>query len=71
MEDVYQATLSKIAFLEERGYTVVQMWGCQLQRQLKEDLRMRAFFTGLKEIPDPMNHRSALKGGNVNTRSLS
>jgi G:T-mismatch repair DNA endonuclease (very short patch repair protein) len=44
MHDLRQRTLEKIQFLKDAGYNVVEIWTCDIDRQLETDLEMKTFF---------------------------
>ena len=69
MDDRFQTTLSKRLDLEGSGYRVIEMWGCQLDEELKKDPEMKAYFDSIF-IPGPMDPRDALYGGRTNATKL-
>ena len=40
-DEAYQRTLDRKQFLENQGYTVHEMWECELQKQLRRDPEMK------------------------------
>ena len=71
VEDAYQATLSRAQHLKDQGCHMVEMWECQMKRELRHNPQMRAFFNTVRDIPDPMDHREALRGGMFSSNFLS
>ena len=59
----YIQTLQKVRKLETLGYTVVQKWSCELEKELKENPEMREFFDSISFPDYPLDPRSALFGG--------
>ena len=41
MQDLRQRTLEKIQFLKDSGFTVVEIWTCEIERQLAADQEMK------------------------------
>lgn len=48
MRDVYQATLGKDMFLKSRGFNVVEIWECEIHRQLENSPEVKALFEPLE-----------------------
>ena len=46
MEEAYQATLDRKIYLESLGYPVVEIWECQLKREMGQNPEMRDFLPG-------------------------
>ena len=69
VEDAYQDTLDKVKALENAGYTVVQMWGCELNRELARNPQMTQYFRDL-DLPDHLVPKDALRGGRTNAIQL-
>ena len=69
MEELYIATKKKVKYLKDRGFRVVQKWGCELNKELEEDEGMNQFFDQNKII-DPLQPRDAFYGGRTNATKL-
>ena len=67
MNDLYQATIEKTEFLKKEGYNVVEMWECDIKREMDED--MKHYFDHYP-IADPLEPRDALYGGRTNASKL-
>ena len=37
MEELYNHTLKKVNYLKDQGFNVVQKWGCEFAKEMKED----------------------------------
>lgn len=68
-DEAYQRTVKRKYDIEDQGYTVVEMWECQLNLDLKRDIEMREFFDTIK-IMEPMDPREAFYGGRTNAVKL-
>ena len=69
MEQLYKDTMRKVNYLKDRGFQVVQKWGCELKKELKEDEELNQFFDQY-EIIDPLQPRDAFYGGRTNATKL-
>ena len=69
MEQLYKDTMRKVNYLKDRGFQVVQKWGCELKKELKEDEELKRFFDQY-EIIDPLQPRDAFYGGRTNATKL-
>jgi len=69
VEEVYQATLQKTAYLRECGYTVIEKWGCEFQNDQKTDPELIAFLSEF-EIVSPLEPRDAFFGGRTGATTL-
>ena len=69
MEQLYKDTLKKVMYLKDQGFQVVQKWGCELKKELKEDEGLKQFFEQY-EIIDPLQPRDAFYGGRTNATKL-
>ena len=58
---LYAATQQKTHRLRQAGYRVIEMWGCQWKRQLKQDPTTREFVDQLSLVP-PLEPRDAFLG---------
>ena len=61
--------MKKALYLTTRGYRVVEMWECELDKKLEEDGEMKRYFDAYK-IVDPLNPRDAFYGGRTNASKL-
>ena len=41
MHDLHQDTMQKALYLKERGFNVVEVWECDIKRELEQDEEMR------------------------------
>ena len=69
MHDLRQRTLEKIQFLKDAGYNVVEIWTCDIDRQLETDPEMKTFFERF-EISEPLQPRESFFGGRTNATRL-
>ena len=69
MQDLYEDTIRKVCYLREHGLNVVEMWECDLKRELKADEGMRSYFEG-HDLVDPLEPRDAFFGGRTNAAKL-
>ena len=69
MQDLKQRTLEKVQFLKDNGYNVVEIWTCDIERQLATELEMKDFFDNF-EISEPLEPRHAFFGGRTNAARL-
>ena len=44
MDEIYQSTVKKTEYLKRNGYNVVEMWECNMKRELEEDEDMKHYF---------------------------
>ena len=70
MEELYMNTKKKVKFLKDQGFRVVEKWGCELEKELKDDEEMKQFFDQNKII-DPLQPRDAFYGGRTNATKLA
>ena len=70
MEELYMDTKKKVKFLKDQGFRVVEKWGCELEKELKDDEEMKQFFDQNKII-DPLQPRDAFYGGRTNATKLA
>ena len=68
-QEAYERTQYRLNYLRQQGYNVVEMWECQLKRQLKSDPIMAEFFEQ-ENIQEPLNPRDAFYGGSTNAIKL-
>ncbi|XP_028408798.1 uncharacterized protein LOC114531373 [Dendronephthya gigantea] len=69
MSDLFEATLKKNLYLKECGYNVIEMWECDLKRNLEQDEEMRVYFENF-DLVDPLQPRDAFYGGRTNATKL-
>ncbi|XP_028405740.1 uncharacterized protein LOC114528308 [Dendronephthya gigantea] len=69
MHDLHQATVEKVNYLENKGYTVVQEWECDIKRELGRNEEMKRYFDHY-EVIDPLQPRDAFFGGRTNAAQL-
>ena len=69
MNELHQRTLEKIQFLKDNGYNVVEIWTCDIDRQLETDPDMKTFFNRF-EISEPLEPRQTFFGGRTNATRL-
>ena len=69
MRDLYLDTIRKVCYLKEQGFNVVEMWECDLKRELKEDEEIRSYFEKY-DLVDPLEPRDAFFGGRTNATKL-
>ena len=67
MHELYQSTMEKVEFLKKEGYNVVEVWECDIKREMDED--MMHYFEHFP-ITDPLEPRDALYGGRTNASKL-
>ena len=65
MQDLYEDTIRKVCYLKEQGLNIMEMWECDLKRELEEDEKMRSYFEGY-DLVDPLEPRDAFFGGRTN-----
>lgn len=68
-EEAYQRTVKRKQYIEDKGYTVIEMWECTLNFELKKNLEMKEHFDNIKII-DPLDPREAFYGGRTNAIKL-
>ncbi len=69
MQDLYVDTVRKMHYLREQGFNVVEMWECDLKRELKDNEEMRSYFEE-HDLVDPLEPRDAFFGGRTNAAKL-
>ena len=69
MEQLFEDTLEKVCYLKEQGYRVVEMWECDLNKELEQNEEMKRYFDDYK-IADPLQPRDAFYGGRTNAAKL-
>ena len=69
MEELYEDTIRKVDYLEDRGFEVVQKWECELKKEMKEDEELKRYIDE-HELVDPLQPREAFYGGRTNAAKL-
>ena len=69
MHDLYMATVEKTSYLRGRGFNMIEMWECEMKRELEQDEDMRSYFDNYK-LTDPLEPREAFFGGRTNAAKL-
>ena len=69
MQQLREDTLEKICFLKGVGFQVVEMWECELMKELERNEDMKCYFEE-HELVDPLQPRDAFYGGRTNAAKL-
>ena len=69
MQDLRQRTFEKVQFLKDTGCKVIEIWTCDIERQLAVDPEMKEFFDNF-EVSEPLEPRQAFFGGRTNATRL-
>ena len=69
MEQLYKDTIRKVDYLEDKGFEVVQKWGCELKKEMEQNEEMKRYFDE-HELVDPLQPREAFFGGRTNAAKL-
>ena len=69
MQDLHQRTLEKTRYLKGQGYNVVEVWECDVRRELEVNNEMKTYFDTF-EIAEPLEPRHAFYGGRTNATKL-
>ena len=69
MQELHCSTVEKIEHLRRQGYNVVEIWECDVNRELNNDEDMKYYFDHY-HIADPLEPRDALYGGRANAAKL-
>ena len=69
MHDLHQTTVQKTLYLKEQGFNVVEVWECDIKRELEQDEEMRRYFDNY-DLTDPLEPRDAFFGGRTNAAKL-
>jgi hypothetical protein len=67
MQDLYEATIEKVCYLKEQGFNIVEMWECDLKKELEENKEMCRYFEEY-DLVDPLQPRDAF--GRTNAAKL-
>ena len=69
MQQLREDTSKKTSYLKGMGFHVVEMWECELMKELERDEDMRRYFEE-HELVDPLQPRDAFYGGRTNAAKL-
>ena len=69
MEELYKNTQNKIKYLKDRGFEVVEKWGCAFKKELKQNEELKQFVKDHGFI-EPLQPRDAFFGGRTNASKL-
>ena len=69
MEQLYEDTRVKVCYLEKHGFKVIQMWECELAKEMEHNEDMRRYFEEY-ELVEPLQPRDAFYGGRTNAAKL-
>ncbi len=69
MQDLCLDTVKKIGYLREKGFNVIEMWECNLKKELERNEEMRYHFERC-DLVDPLEPRDAFFGGRTNAAKL-
>ena len=69
MHDLYMATVEKAQFLKDQGLSVVEVWECEIKRELARDEEMKEYFEHYEAV-EPLEPRDAFFGGRTNAARL-
>ena len=69
MGELYKNTQEKIKYLKDRGFEVVEKWGCAFKKELKQDEELKQFVKDHGFI-EPLQPRDAFFGGRTNATKL-
>ena len=61
MEQLYEDTFEKVYHLRDQGFKVIEMWECDLLKEMEHDEDMRRYFEEY-EIVEPLQPRDAFYG---------
>ena len=69
MQELHENTLEKIQYLKEQGFDVIEMWECELRKEMERNEDMKKYFEEY-ELVDPLQPRDAFFGGRTNAAKL-
>ena len=69
MGELYQDTKTKVKYLKDQGFEVVEKWGCAFMKELKQNEEMKQFMKDHGFV-DPLQPRDAFFGGRTNASKL-
>ena len=67
--EAFQNTLDWTKFLKQQGYSVIEMWECNLKVELQRNPDIKDFFDS-QEMQDPLDPRNCFYGGCTNVTKL-
>ena len=70
MQQLHEDTLEKTSYLKDEGFHVVEMWECELMKEMEHDEDMKRYFDEY-ELVDPLQPRDAFYGGRTNAAKLA
>ena len=59
MQELHHCTVAKIDYLKRKGYNVVEVWECDVNRELKQNEEMKHYFEHYHMV-NPLNPRHAI-----------
>ena len=65
MHQLHEDTLEKICYLKDEGFHVVEMWECELKKEMEHDEDLKRYFEEY-ELVDPLQACDAFYGGRTN-----
>lgn len=69
MHNLHQATMKKTLYLKDQGFNVVEVWECDIMKELEQDEDMKRYFEDY-DLVDPLEPRHAFFGGRTNAAKL-
>ena len=69
MQELHCLTVEKIEYLRRQGYNVVEIWECDVNRELEQNEDMKYYFDHY-HIAESLEPRHALYGGRTNAAKL-
>lgn len=69
MHELHQSTLEKTSYLKGAGFNVVEVWECEIKKELEHDEDMKAYFVNY-DMVDPLEPRDGFYGGRTNAAKL-
>ena len=70
MQQLHEDTLEKICYFKDEGFHVVEMWECDLMKEMEHDEDMKLQYFEEHELVDPLQPRDAFYGGRTNAAKL-
>ena len=69
MQELHCSTVEKIEYLRRQGYNVVEIWECDVNRELEQNEDMKHYFDHY-HLAESLEPRHALYGGRTNAAKL-
>ena len=69
MHDLHQTTKEKTCYLKDQVFKAVEVWVCDIKRELECNENMKRYFDHYDEV-DPLEPRDAFFGGRTNAANL-